>query len=100
MQYPPLALPPLSLHMLADTLAEAVEKKDRYTGGHVKRTAHYALMIAREVEGLGESMLSAFDWPRSCTISARSKSTIRFSKSTLTRAPGVGHDARASSVGL
>ena len=42
---------PSHLTQLAAALAEAIEKKDRYTGGHVKRTAHYALKIARAMPG-------------------------------------------------
>jgi HD-GYP domain-containing protein (c-di-GMP phosphodiesterase class II) len=40
---------PPALNQLAAALTEAIEKKDRYTGGHVKRTAHFALKIAREL---------------------------------------------------
>lgn len=50
---------PIAAHLrqLAFALAEAIEKKDRYTGGHVKRTAHYALMIARELPAVDDALL-------------------------------------------
>jgi putative nucleotidyltransferase with HDIG domain len=32
-----------------DVLAEAIEKKDRYTGGHTKRVAYYAVLIAKHL---------------------------------------------------
>jgi HD-GYP domain-containing protein (c-di-GMP phosphodiesterase class II) len=45
------------LGALADQWLEAIEKKDRYTAGHIKRTAHYALKIARALDGMDERLL-------------------------------------------
>lgn len=71
MQYPPMGLFPAQtpqnnpqslerlnhLSSLADQWVEAIEKKDRYTAGHIKRTAYYALKIARELDGMDEALL-------------------------------------------
>ncbi|MBC7693725.1 MAG: HD domain-containing protein [Methylotenera sp.] len=43
-------------HGAFEALAEAIEKKDRYTGGHTKRVVHYSLCIARHL-GLGREDL-------------------------------------------
>lgn len=36
-----------SFYDTVEALAEAIEKKDRYTGGHTKRVVHYSLCIAK-----------------------------------------------------
>jgi HD-GYP domain-containing protein (c-di-GMP phosphodiesterase class II) len=46
-----------------EALSEAIEKKDRYTGGHTKRVVHFSLCIARHMglspEALEELKLAA-----------------------------------------
>jgi len=39
-----------------EALAEAIEKKDRYTGGHTKRVVYYSLSIAENLELSSEEM--------------------------------------------
>ena len=39
-----------------EALAEAIEKKDSYTGGHTKRVAHFAMSIARQMRLTPEQM--------------------------------------------
>ena len=49
----------LSTHIeqpAVSALVEAIEKKDRYTGGHIKRVVHYSLRIARAL-GLSDELL-------------------------------------------
>ncbi len=36
-----------SFYDTVEALAEAIEKKDRYTGGHTKRVVHYSMCIAK-----------------------------------------------------
>ncbi|MGZ3698642.1 MAG: HD domain-containing phosphohydrolase [Bdellovibrionota bacterium] len=36
-----------NFHETVEALAEAIEKKDHYTGGHTKRVVHYAMCIAK-----------------------------------------------------
>jgi putative nucleotidyltransferase with HDIG domain len=43
----------VQLGEVVDVLSEAIAKKDRYTGGHTKRVAYYAVLIARAM-GLDE----------------------------------------------
>ena len=57
MQYPHLSDSPSSLDQLAITMTQAIERKDRYTAGHVKRTAYYATKIARELPGMTEERI-------------------------------------------
>jgi HD-GYP domain-containing protein (c-di-GMP phosphodiesterase class II) len=38
-----------SFYDTVEALAEAIEKKDRYTGGHTKRVVHYSMCIARHM---------------------------------------------------
>lgn len=39
-----------------EALAEAIEKKDRYTGGHTKRVVHYSVCIAKYMSLSSEEM--------------------------------------------
>lgn len=39
-----------------EALAEAIEKKDRYTGGHTKRVVHYSLCIAQKMQLSAEQL--------------------------------------------
>lgn len=46
-----------ALTLVADTLERALGLKDRVTGGHIKRTAHYAAKLASQVDGVSESTI-------------------------------------------
>jgi HD-GYP domain-containing protein (c-di-GMP phosphodiesterase class II) len=39
-----------SFYDTVEALAEAIEKKDRYTGGHTKRVVHFSMCIAKYLE--------------------------------------------------
>jgi len=39
-----------SFYDTVEALAEAIEKKDRYTGGHTKRVVHYSMCIAQYLD--------------------------------------------------
>ena len=39
-----------SFYDTVESLAEAIEKKDRYTGGHTKRVVHYSMCIAKHLK--------------------------------------------------
>jgi len=44
------------LMQVVQSLADAIGKKDTYTGGHTKRVRHFAEMIAKEMELTGQEM--------------------------------------------
>ena len=46
-----------NLSQMVQVLSQALEKKDRYTSGHVERTACYAVMIARELDSVDDAGL-------------------------------------------
>ena len=45
-----------SFYDTVEALVEAIEKKDRYTGGHTKRVVHYSMCIADYLEMSAEDM--------------------------------------------
>lgn len=46
-----------SFYETVEALAESIEKKDRYTGGHTKRVVYYSMCIAKYVPGLSQEQL-------------------------------------------
>jgi HD-GYP domain-containing protein (c-di-GMP phosphodiesterase class II) len=45
-----------SFYDTVEALAEAIEKKDRYTGGHTKRVVHYSMCIAKYLDLSAEQL--------------------------------------------
>ena len=57
---------------MVTALAEALEKRDPYTGGHVRRVVAYSLLLGAEM-GLGREELGRSGSPPPSTTSARSR---------------------------
>src|SRR5262249_50740616 len=45
-----------SFYDTVEALAEAIEKKDRYTGGHTKRVVYYSMCIAKYLDMTSEEI--------------------------------------------
>ena len=66
---------------IVTALAEAIEKRDPYTGGHVRRVVAYSVLLGQELGLAARGARASCGWRRPCTTSARSRCPTRSSTS-------------------